>query len=723
MKRLNPSRISTKSELSLKIVSSLLCKICYSIPYPPSVDCGACKYTYCQTCIHKFGCINNCYPTYSTTSKSIFNILNSYFYTCLNNECHELFNYESIREHDLTCQYNKYTCIYNCGNNFYIKDFQNHIKNECSRSRNTILDNKDQQLLIDSTKLDSVINNKNLSIIVNNLLNDIPKTIDSLFNKKIQYTFELINCKTCGKISSRLNFTLCEICTSNICKECISNCNNCSKLICIICSKCEYSLCKNTLKCKLCRVACESCNGKFCKEGCIKSCSLCKDNTCINCFLICSTCNEGYCKLKCSRECKICNKVTCVKCVNKYQSPFKYCQICKDAFCDGCFDDCITFCNRNICKRCILVCIECKIKVCKDCGFKCECGKFLCKSCDENFKIKEIATVDDEKREQLNKSNKNIKQVSTCFCGICYKKVCFICFENFESCSKCELNQCQSCIGKCSKCSLNICVIGKCSVHCYVCRAVSCYECSIFCVCDEVSFCFKCFITPVQITHECIKFINDKNIFNGIKTRSKLEFSLDKKYEIKLIVEDEVNYNNTLINKLDIVTNEDKENQEKNQIGNTFIGFTNNSNFLENTVGDIEKICVLKLNTGEVYITNRGTREYIYDYNPKDNEKDKKIIYILIDEGKVKYRIDNMNNRGSNLMILFEKERNLYDDIFIAFDLKKEMFDYEDKGYFSYFGLGNKGIDSKDKFYLYFENEGLKKERRIKILYIISIKN
>lgn len=657
-------------------------------------------------------------------------------------------------------------------------------KEEINEIHKKALPNKSRDSIV------SIINKNNKNTDNEKKIDQMEKNILSTIESKY---FELSKCLFCKSIKAKFNFSDCLICKNNTCNSCLKECSGCKSINCINCSTCGLNKCSSSL-CQLCRCLCFVCSKYFCPVNCMKNCNLCRKKTSLDCIRNCNHCFMDYCSSMCSKTCNICLTVVCNKCFNRGKANFKYCEVCKDCYCETCFEECSQGCSRLICKKCVQRCSVCNVHYCLDCGFKCECGVFICKKCDysnvrhKNTKINKekigayllekelankktfdtkssfsaISAITNKLNEKDNVSNLNKKEIidiktqnkyTTFYCSneiTCGKKLCKFCIpKKMQQCEnpQCLQAYCLSCCSACKKCSKFFCNLKDCSIECFNCNSYSCRGCSLTCICEEVYFCGKCYSNNEQISHSCNEFLNEKLSFDGHKTRSYISFNIQTSVEIKVLIKEQdkqfaFNYRKTHQNlkNNNNLNDENQENTEENdqslakkessdyldylsqfkkfQEGNSYLGFTDNNTFLEDTSGDIDNIWVLKLKTGEVYDNTNGVKQYLSEVNSN-------IIKIKFILGKLYFIIPSEEED-------IKQEINIMPLSAPAFDfnpfLKEKSFKGKAIDYFRTVTFQNttKKIindEMKDKeFFIYAENEGLiDKKREYKILSIIKI--
>jgi ubiquitin-protein ligase len=104
---------------------------------------------------------------------------------------------------------------------------------------------------------------------------------------------EVTSCANCGARGQDIQFQEC----SNghvVCSDCVLECRKCGKILCVLCSFDQCSICDGIL-CGECRVVCISCNNIICEEH-LARCTVCEAEGCSRCFVKCPQCNKLYCK-------------------------------------------------------------------------------------------------------------------------------------------------------------------------------------------------------------------------------------------------------------------------------------------------------------------------------------------------------------------------------------------------------------------------------------------
>ena len=425
-----------------------------------------------------------------------------------------------------------------------------------------------------------LINDKISKNIENNIL-DLGKKIEEDLDVKINNMFGLKYCVECDKVDYFYGFMKCSICKKDNCKQCISICIKCKLLVCKKCCNCPG--CKK-LYCLNCRYPCEQCNKKYC-INCLSSCYSCSKHICNECLKNCIICQNLNCDL-CAKNCYICQKNICNKCSSfKICENFFKCEICNKSICSECKIEC-ELCNENICKNCYFKCEQCKKKTCFYCSKKCGlCEKKFCTKCALDFeKIK---------------------------CYVCNKIFCYNCISNIVKCQKCNKTICKNCYIQCFQCKLVFCK--NCIKKCSNCNNKICAKCQYKCFCGLVIFCGKCLLSNEEITpHECTHFINDKSIFDSVKTRSVIK--LNKNFEAKFFLE------------------------KKTTKGRTLIGLTDMDEnlFVNDTQEEILGVWTLIVGSGEKYSSEKKLEQFL------DNDtKEKDSIYMMKKEDKLYFRINN----------------------------------------------------------------------------------
>ena len=227
-----------------------------------------------------------------------------------------------------------------------------------------------------------------------------------------------------------------------------------------------------------------------------------------------------------------------------------------------------------------------KKKICFYCSKKCGlCEKKFCTKCSLEFeKIK---------------------------CNICTKIFCYNCISNIVKCQKCQKTICKSCYIQCFQCKMVFCK--NCCKKCSNCNNKICLKCQYKCFCGLVIFCGKCLLSNEEISpHECTQFINDKSIFDSIKTRSVIK--LNKNFEAKFFLE------------------------KKSSKGRTLIGLTDMDEnlFINDTQEEILGVWTLIVGSGEKYSSEQKLEQFLdNDANEKDS------IFMMKKDDKLFFRINN----------------------------------------------------------------------------------
>lgn len=497
--------------------------------------------------------------------------------------------------------------------NINLLKLENYIKNdnnnttEITHLNNTPLSNDKSKTIEDifykiSFKIDEYTKNldeKLLNLEHQNKLN-IKTILKEMYNLKY--------CSTCETVDYFYGFLTCELCGIDYCKNCVLLCKQCKKLYCKKCLKCPR--CDN-LCCTNCRAACVSCKGissprssitssnkKYC-SSCTSTCTRCKNLSCLDCIKNCFICSSKICP-KCSKNCKACGIASCFTCGS--HSDFIIC------FC----------CNLSNCRNCLENCEICDFEVCKNCIFKCKiCIKIGCK--------------------------KNLTECSSCnnsFCNKCSMESqhtkCFICNSNYcedcikqelVKCKQCEQKVCRRCYTVCRKCKETYCA--TCKIRCDNCKDVTCRTCIYKCTCDKYMFCEKCLfdVNPINI-HDCLLFLNDKPVFTGSKTRSKVP--LPRSFEAKFYI--------------DVLKSK-----------SVLIGVTDNPDYEEDSPVFIDKVWLFKPSTGQKYSTDAGTESYL---TICAKEKDFLIISRINDE--LYFRINYEFNKAAFKLDKWDREYYFY---------------------------------------------------------------
>ena len=121
-----------------------------------------------------------------------------------------------------------------------------------------------------------------------------PHLIES---KKVK-SFEF--CSNCGAKGKDIRFQEC-INGHFVCFDCILECQNCGKNICVLCSFNKCVICERVL-CDECQVTCPLCNQIICKDHCVK-CASCHLEGCPKCISETSyfNVNENLCRVCASK--------------------------------------------------------------------------------------------------------------------------------------------------------------------------------------------------------------------------------------------------------------------------------------------------------------------------------------------------------------------------------------------------------------------------------------
>jgi hypothetical protein len=129
-------------------------------------------------------------------------------------------------------------------------------------------------------------------------------------------------CESCGKETNEIN-----LCSSNhlICKNCISKCDSCFKIICNSCKKSSCSVCSVKM-CSKCESICFKCSKPFCNShGCKDSVS--GKPLCNNCSAYCSSCGKFSPKFN-FKKCNSCRIEVCSSCIRSKLMNGKFRNVC-----------------------------------------------------------------------------------------------------------------------------------------------------------------------------------------------------------------------------------------------------------------------------------------------------------------------------------------------------------------------------------------------------------
>jgi len=99
-------------------------------------------------------------------------------------------------------------------------------------------------------------------------------------------------CPNCGAKGEKIQIQEC-VNGHFVCTDCIIECQNCEKTICVLCS---FTKCHNCEKliCADCQTACSKCHQIVCKKH-IGKCYLCETQGCAKCLIRCSKCQRIAC--------------------------------------------------------------------------------------------------------------------------------------------------------------------------------------------------------------------------------------------------------------------------------------------------------------------------------------------------------------------------------------------------------------------------------------------
>lgn len=474
------------------------------------------------------------------------------------------------------------------------------------------------------TSPSQTINNNNTSLLLSKF-NSLEITITSLLETTLKSIFRLKWCTDCEQINYFYAFMTCSLCNKQNCKKCVNLCLQCKHILCKTCSTCPN--CSKPF-CTSCRIQCQSCNPpkKYCLS-CLNQCQICTNQYCLTCLHECSDCKSKTCSsISCAQTCKNCAKIICSKCPS-YKS-FTKCKTCNELICDTCISEC-TYCESAICHKCLTTCYQCKRNPCKNCISNCGlCNEIFCITCSKEFK--------------LSSSSK---------CEICLRQFCFDCFKKLRKCKQCNKIACKGCTSTCRKC-INI-YCHECSIQCDNCNDYICANCINKCTCDMVVFCENCLLNINSIgPHDCVLFMNESNVFCGIKSRSKLK--LKGEFEAKFFIE--------------------KFTKEANLL----IGVTDNNTFDEDSISFVDNIWGLKCVSGEKYSSEKYTEKFI-DKGCKEGD----CVLIALKNNNLFLRVNNS-------------------EIPSAFDL-------------------NGKISSKEGLWIYIENDAPIDSAKVRFVYLRKI--
>jgi hypothetical protein len=417
----------------------------------------------------------------------------------------------------------KLYCEHNtCKEKISIDDFENHNKkirsiNKCNNCQST--DNKLQKCNI--CGIFSCFNCKDIILSCFNCQALIcNKCCDKSNSKQNNILCGLCNTE-CNECNSKAEAkVVCYMCDKLLCKDCMSQCEECQLYICkdkcykVKSTKCEdctklpmekfYNKCAHLIyqECAKCYPKCQrSSNGLkpvSCGNKSNLTCSGCNQKTCLkDCILKCKSCKQNYCK-SCIKVCLVCKKQNCTKCLNS-------CDMCGNTVsCTDCNTDTIRTCNQKgcsvkLCLNCWNVCNTCNVLYCKD-------HSITCIDCEENccnkhiHKCTKCATKDDKFKLLCLKRCTNICS----FCGDNMNSLCNAKNHNNVNISKlnCGHTTCSNCNKTCGKCnkiviSCQICIVNFYFHKCKICEIYLCSVCSKFCKkCEDIyctqHSCYSC---------------------------------------------------------------------------------------------------------------------------------------------------------------------------------------------------------------------------------------
>jgi len=242
------------------------------------------------------------------------------------------------------------------------------------------------------------------------------------------------NCSNCGASGKTISIIKC----SNghfVCPDCIIECKNCGKKLCVLCSLEKCISCGNIL-CQECQNSCIECNSFVCNEH-IHKCFVCGSMLCNKCIFKCSYCSQELCyahkyehiakhesgnlpdqhpiknssgnepekisfeevvkipELKVvsaviqNTSCSNCgaggNSVSIIECSNGHivcQDCIVECGKCGNKLCVLCSLIKCSTCEKILCQECQIRCLECNSVICNDHIHTCSvCGSILCNQC------------------------------------------------------------------------------------------------------------------------------------------------------------------------------------------------------------------------------------------------------------------------------------------------------------------------------------------------------
>jgi len=167
-----------------------------------------------------------------------------------------------------------------------------------------------------------------------------------------------ITCSNCGVKVEDIKLQKC-INGHLVCSDCITECQTCGKVLCVLCSLSKCSSCEKVI-CSECQARCPLCNLIVCKEHLVR-CNICQNEGCSKCFLICSECHKIFCKSHFNER-----QNRCENCVQTANGKIR-----------------ITYEELNEIKGKLL---RQNVRHCNKCGYKVENNTFFCVMCGSKLK-------------------------------------------------------------------------------------------------------------------------------------------------------------------------------------------------------------------------------------------------------------------------------------------------------------------------------------------------
>ena len=374
-------------------------------------------------------------------------------------------------------------------------------------------------------------------------------------------------------------------------------------------------------------------------------------------FTKCRICSKEICK-QCTLLCSSCKNFCCLKCCN--------CKKCGKNICKNCRIQCI-LCNENYCHSCLTNCPQCKNKVCSNCfSQKCSlckennfCFKYSkkCQLCNINFCFKCI------------KNNKFI-QCYLCnkyACDNCYK-ICIdnnnnsICKTCCNECNICNENFCTNNINSCNKCNKKFC--NKCSENymknnnCKLCKCIFCKDCFnenktiLKCFYCNKKPCFNCSIKCTNCSNNCCKECSSlcKICNKSSCIKCLYECICGKNFCIKCIGKNETIFPHECIYFLNnCAVTDSKKIYSLKMIPNNLnieakfsvlMNDISDKSFL--LIGIIDKeengnIFAVNVNNGNKFSSSKGFESF-FDFD--DIKKGTNFIYVMIKENKLFFKVN-----------------------------------------------------------------------------------